>query len=989
MADINFFRPIFRYCLLLGLGLFFQGQGVAAEILSQAERGWLQAHPDIRVVVLPDYPPISFLDAQGKPVGLEQDYLDLLEQRLNVRFKKVIPTLAQRAANSPSEKQADMLTLFALTPERSKHWLFSKPYLDFPIYLITPEKAPIGFSLENAGQLRISAVEHYATYDYLKTRYPNVHIEAVGDTCLGLQHVAFGVSAGLLTDLPVANWCAEHLGLKHLKIAQSIDFRYQMGLAVRNDWAPLMAILEKGLATITPAERDAIYARWSRNAFEDSIFETYRHAFFALALGLLGLAIYQLMQWDKVLKLALDTRVQHRALNGRQPKPAAMASKTLVQSNITAFAVIITVLCGVFALAYVQYAKASPVLFNSIAVLLLSIGLFSGFIFGKLLSRYDADSYLNQLLKAIDERQEFGQKLSLSEARLAKQQAALGQLAQRQLQSWLTPDEIFREIAEVSAKTLNVERVSVWLFSDDREQLECMCLYLKSSQLHTVARPLQLGDFPCYFEQLKQHRVIAAHDAVRHAATSEFTACYLQPNQIGAMLDSTIWLDNQVIGVICHEHIGGVREWALDEQNFAGSVADLARLTVETHQRRLAETALRKYSETLVQMVDAKTLSLQASEQRLSYVIAHAPIPILSINISNGEIAEFNPEAELATGYMRQDVVGQSFIGLLVADESQDMMLSMTGRLRKGEDVRNIEIWLNHATGKKVEFLFSACLMAHDNGAEADFVVAIGQDITQQKLLQASLVQAREAAESADRIKSMFVASMSHELRTPLNSIIGFLGVVLHGMSGEVNDKQKDQLGRAYKSAKHLLALISDVIDISKIEAGYLNVYVESFPLKPLLAECIQTVQAAADAKHLAIRLACTEGLAVASDRKRLYQVFLNVVSNAVKYTEQGFVDISVQIEQDKVKIIFQDSGIGIDAEGLAKLFTPFERAESHLKIKTLGTGLGLYLTRKILTQLLAGDITVTSKVGEGSVFTVEIPKQLLAQNIQTSLLTP
>lgn len=126
----------------------------------------------------------------------------------------------------------------------------------------------------------------------------------------------------------------------------------------------------------------------------------------------------------------------------------------------------------------------------------------------------------------------------------------------------------------------------------------------------------------------------------------------------------------------------------------------------------------------------------------------------------------------------------------------------------------------------------------------------MGKRIPRKKALQLSLIKAREAAESSDRIKSLFVASMSHELRTSLNSIIGFLGIVLQGMSGELNVKQKDQLGRAYNSSKHLLSLISDVIDISKIEAGFLKAHAEKFELKPLLLEVEHAVEHIAAEKN-------------------------------------------------------------------------------------------------------------------------------------------
>ena len=223
----------------------------------------------------------------------------------------------------------------------------------------------------------------------------------------------------------------------------------------------------------------------------------------------------------------------------------------------------------------------------------------------------------------------------------------------------------------------------------------------------------------------------------------------------------------------------------------------------------------------------------------------------------------------------------------------------------------------------------------------------------------------------------MFVASMSHELGTPLNSIIGFLGVVLQGMSGELNVKQKDQLGRAYYSSKHLLSLITDVIDISKIEAGFLQVHVEKFKLSLLFNEVQHAVQHLAEEKDLELAVMCPDDIYLETDRKRLYQVVLNVVSNGLKYTEQGAVKVMVSISNEMLIIAVEDTGIGINEAGLEKLFKPFERIESHLRIKTLGTGLGLYLTRKILVQLLGGEISVRSKIGQGSIFTIRVPIKL------------
>lgn len=232
---------------------------------------------------------------------------------------------------------------------------------------------------------------------------------------------------------------------------------------------------------------------------------------------------------------------------------------------------------------------------------------------------------------------------------------------------------------------------------------------------------------------------------------------------------------------------------------------------------------------------------------------------------------------------------------------------------------------------------------------------------------------ANERLRQLDQLKSMFIASMSHELRTPLNSIIGFSGVILQGMSGPLQPKQEEQLRRVYNSARHLLALITDVIDISKIEAGYVEVYFEPVELQALVEETLGQVQAMREEKHLGLECRI-DPLTLTTDRKRLTQCLLNLLSNAVKYSEQGTLRINSRIEEGHLLLEVADEGIGISATQMEKLFQPFERIDSHLRIKTPGTGLGLYLTRKICTDLLQGDIFVRSQVGQGSVFTLRIP---------------
>lgn len=983
MKTGNTFYHVGIYFLSAWFLLVLQNTCFAEDILLPAERAWLKDHPEIRVAISPDYAPINFLNEHGKLVGLGSDYLQLIEKRLGVKFKQVVLTIPQMAAKTPEEKQADVILTYAITNERLQYWNFTNTYLDFPVYVITREDAPIMFSLENTPQ-GVSVVGHYAVHDYLVKQYPKLLIDKVEDTCIGLLNVSFGVSAAILSDLPVANWCAIKHDFNNLKIVNALDFHYKMSIASRKDWPILSGILEKGLNTITKKERDDIYLRWNKNGIEQSKFEQYKYWIFAFVLGLTLTLIYRLFQWDKRLKTSLDKRLSSANLTDTELIQRDIVSKKVMTSNKLVYAGLLAIIFMILGFCYHYFQKDQNIALSVIEFLAICLGLTVSYMLGGMQRRFEADGYFSQFLNQASKRKVVEKKIDASEDRLEKQQFALTMLTQHQLKDWQNIDEFFREIVEVSAETLGVERVSIWLISDDEKQLECRTLFFRSQKVHKIEKPLIAKQLPAYFKQLSLNRVIAVDNAMQHPATVELTNGYLQVANIGAMLDGTIWLNNKVIGVICHEHVDGIREWSLDEQNFVGSLADLARLTIETYRRRDAEQKLHKYTEELEQIVTARTKSLQESEQRFSSVLKYAAIPISSLNM-NGEIVEFNPESERVTGYKRSDVLGKNFIDLFVVKESLKKSLLIGINARKGRDTRDIELLFRCADGRNVEFLCNI-VSAQQGGSENERrMIAVAQDMTQQKALQTSLIRARESAESADRIKSMFVASMSHELRTPLNSIIGFLGVVLQGMSGELNAKQKDQLGRAYHSAKHLLSLISDVIDISKIEAGFLNVYAEKFELLPLLNDVEHAVDHLLAEKHLDLRINIEGEIKLETDRKRLYQVILNVVSNAVKYTEKGSIQVNANVKRKQLIITVIDTGIGIDEAGLAKLFKPFERVESRLKIKTLGTGLGLYLTHKILTQLLGGNIAVQSKLDVGSTFTITVPVKLPESIIKTN----
>ncbi|MGB7441447.1 MAG: ATP-binding protein, partial [Coleofasciculaceae cyanobacterium] len=246
------------------------------------------------------------------------------------------------------------------------------------------------------------------------------------------------------------------------------------------------------------------------------------------------------------------------------------------------------------------------------------------------------------------------------------------------------------------------------------------------------------------------------------------------------------------------------------------------------------------------------------------------------------------------------------------------------------------------------------------------------------KMLAHKNLQLLEAA----KLKSHFLATMSHELRTPMNSILGFSQMLLRQRHNQLTGQQVDMIQRILNNGKHLLTLINDILDLSKIEAGRMELKPEPFDLEKLVKATIDELRSLADEKNIALQVSADlQNPQVVNDSIRMRQILVNLLSNAIKFTEVGGVQVEVrEISPDWLALTVKDTGIGIAVQDLEHIFDEFRQVEQTLTRKYSGTGLGLAIT-KSLVQLMKGKINVESEVGVGSTFHFEVPREVSTQS--------
>lgn len=382
---------------------------------------------------------------------------------------------------------------------------------------------------------------------------------------------------------------------------------------------------------------------------------------------------------------------------------------------------------------------------------------------------------------------------------------------------------------------------------------------------------------------------------------------------------------------------------------------------------------------------------IRNSEEKYRNIFEHAPIGIFQSTL-DGKFISVNSTMAVLFAYPSPEKLVES-----VADISKQLFLYPERRTAIIEATKNTDgfVWdeIEYIKADGKHFIANLYMRAvRGEAGEVHFLEGFVDDITERKRYEQELTKYQEnleaivdvrteelmiaklRAEESDRLKSIFLASMSHELRTPLNSIIGFTGIMLKGLAGELNTEQTKQLGFVKNSANHLLALINDILDISKIESGQLEVASVPFNLKESIEKVMQALQPLAKNKNIELTHSINPDIDfIVGDSRRVEQILINLLNNSIKFTEKGSVTLTAELNARVITISVTDTGIGIEEKNLPKLFNPFQQLDTGTTRKYEGTGLGLSICKKLL-ELMGGRINVKSEFGKGSKFTFTLP---------------
>jgi PAS domain S-box-containing protein len=532
-----------------------------------------------------------------------------------------------------------------------------------------------------------------------------------------------------------------------------------------------------------------------------------------------------------------------------------------------------------------------------------------------------------------------------SERRISGQNKALVKLAGFRTTDAADLTSIFKEITETAARTLNVERASIWIFAQDGATVRCEDLYERKSDRHSAEMELRVVDYPSYFKGLGSERTLAAHDAHTDERTREFSKGYLIPLGISSMLDASIRLGGRLVGMICHEQVGPARRWTMDEQNFAGSMADMVSLVLESYERKRAEEALKK------------------SEERFRLVARATNDAVWDWDLASNTM--WWSEAVFPLFGYRLAEIGSHFDWRrerIHPEDQEAILTSMNTVIEGGGELWSGEYRFQKVDGSYADIYDRGYVIRDAQGKPIRMIGAMA-DVTERKKLEARILQ-------SEKLSAMghLAAGVAHEVNNPLGVILGFA----QALSRRVipGDALEHPIRSIEREAIRCKNLVQDLLTFSRSSQADR----EPIDLNMTVEGALSLIQARAKMSKAEVRTEFSENLPrILGNRNQIQQVVVNLANNAFDaMSDGGVLTVRTELKEGTphswVHLLVSDTGAGIPQEIIHKIFEPFFTT----KPVGQGTGLGLSLVYEIVKKN-SGQVEVKSRPG-ATEFCIKFP---------------
>ncbi|MGI2028588.1 transporter substrate-binding domain-containing protein [Endozoicomonas acroporae] len=975
------YRAIENRWILSSRDRYFRHSGSAVE-LSDSERRWLGENTVISVLVDNNKPPFSYIDRKGQWQGMTIAYLKLLEDRLGITFQLYQDPVWSNALIQAYRHDVDAVAMLQKTEERSRYLNFTKPFVSVPAVILARDSDK---SIRSPGHLngkRVGFTPGYVTYEIFQQKYPGINFVKMPDIATGLNQVASGVLDAMVVNLASASYEIERMKITNLQVVAEAGFNYDFSMASRNNSPELASILEKAVDTITPEDREALESSWL--SIQGGMWRPNKELFIGLVLILVTLIL--IVYWNRRLTIEIaDREKAEEGLRIRSEldrllsdisrhfmdQPVHRANDYFLSRlgrYLNAEAVCIFSWEPRVRIEYYWSCRPDP---DPAAFESLFDHDFTG-VYGEV--KKDQGNILI--------RDEILQKGDLEGAAILDD---LGVFI-----AVYAPMLLFGRVVGGIGLINTPEKYQVYIHEMD--------LLHRMGELVAVARDRQHAEDAL---RVSEERYQLAMDAASDGLWDWDVLrddMYLSPRY------------QTMLGYQPGELLGNIRTWR-QQLHPEDKIS-----TIHFFEQQL-ETSDNSFQFVYrIRRKDGSYCNVRSKGKVVFRDELGKPVRVIGTTVDITHQIERERELSMARfsldsagdhiHWFRRDgyhkYVNESACKALGFSQEELMKLSIMDInpavtrsswkklweqlvLRKGMTYETLR---KTSDGTVFPVEITANYMEYEGEG---YLFASGRNITDRKQTEEALRKAKEVADQANQAKSNFLANMSHEIRTPMNAIIGLSHLV---QETRLSYQQRDYISKIQSSAHDLLGIINDILDFSRIEAGKLNMENIEFDLGGVFDNVYNLSNIKAREKGLTLTYDIQSDVPrhLRGDPLRLGQILINLTHNALKFTSEGEVNVSVTLvssRQDVVRLQFSvtDTGIGISKQQQSKLFQSFSQVDGSTTRKFGGTGLGLAICKN-LVYMMNGDISVASEPGKGSTFcfTVELGVAHQTQVLERSL---